>query len=155
MKAISKFFTISLDELLSNDELLIIAEEDSKQKERHHRDLVFGLLDCCIAMFLFLPFFSQRVDGVLQAVSLLALAEKPIYIRIPYLIIVFVLILWGILMLALQNCSSTIWIKYKEKVSISLSVVGALAFIMSMQPYAAMFTFVFLIIKALMLIKWA
>ena len=29
--------------------------EDNKQKEKHTRDLVFGLLDCSLIMFLFLP----------------------------------------------------------------------------------------------------
>ena len=57
LKAISKFFSVSLDELLSGDELLTIAEEEGKQKEKHLRDLVFGLLDLSVAMFLFLPFF--------------------------------------------------------------------------------------------------
>lgn len=71
LKAIAKFFGITIDELLSGDELLTFAEEDTKQKEKHFRDLVFGLLDCSIAMFFFLPFFGQKVDGVLQEVSLL------------------------------------------------------------------------------------
>lgn len=44
LKAISKYFSISLDELLSSDEILTIAEDDNKQKEQHTRDLVFGLL---------------------------------------------------------------------------------------------------------------
>ena len=42
LKAISKFFSLSLDELLSSDELLTIAEEDNKQKERHFRFLDNG-----------------------------------------------------------------------------------------------------------------
>ena len=59
LKALSKFFSVSLDELLSGDEILSIAERDGKQRERHSRDLVFGLLDCSVAMFLFLPFFGE------------------------------------------------------------------------------------------------
>lgn len=154
LKAISKYFSVSLDELLSSDEILTIAEEDNKQKEKHIRDLVFGLLDCSVAMFLFLPFFGQRVDDYFQEVSLLSLTESEPYVKIPYLIIVFGLIIWGILGLAFQNCTSKLWVQNKDKVSLGLSVVGALFFMMSLQPYAAMFTFLFLVIKALMLIKW-
>lgn len=155
LKALSKFFSVSLDELLSGDEILSIAETDGKQRERHSRDLVFGLLDCSIAMFLFLPFFGQKADGVIYEVSLLALSNVPIYIKIPYLIIVFGLVLWGILTLALQSCDSPLWLKYKDRISLGLSAVGSLSFTISLQPYAAMFTFIFLVIKALMLIKWA
>ena len=57
LKAISAFFGITIDKLLSGAELLSIAEEDNKQKESHIRDIVFGLLDCSILTFFFLPFF--------------------------------------------------------------------------------------------------
>lgn len=155
LKAISKYFSVSLDELLSSDEVLTIAEEDNKQREEHFRDLVFGLLDVSVVMFLFLPFFGQRVDGMIQEVSLFALTEIEPYVKIPYLIIVFGNIIWGILILAFQNCKSILWVKSKEKVSLGLNAVGALFFIISLQPYAATFMFIFLMIKALMLIKWA
>lgn len=155
LKAISKYFSVSLDELLSGDEIITIAEEDSKQKEKHFRDVVFGLLDCSVVMFLFLPFFGQRMNNVIQGVSLLSLTEIESYVKIPYLIIVFALILWGILGLAFQNCTSKLWVQNKDKISLGLSSVGAILFMLSRQPYAAVFTFLFLVIKALMLIKWA
>lgn len=155
LKTISKFFSVSLDELLSSDAILTIAEEESKQKEMHARNLVFGLLDCSVAMFLFLPFFGQRVDGVIREVSLPSLTGIELYIKIPYFIIVFTIIVWGMLILALQNCKSTLWLHSKDRISLGLSAIGVLLFMISLQPYAAMFTFIFLLIKALMLIKWA
>lgn len=155
LKAISKYFCVSLDDLLSTDEILTIAEDDGKQKERHLRNLVFGLLDCSIAMFLFLPFFGQRVDGVIQEVSVLMLTEEEIYIKIPYLIIVFSMTVWGILMLALRDCQVSFWLQKKDKVSLGLGAVGALLFMISRQPYASAYLFLILVIQALMLIKWA
>ena len=155
LKAISKYFSVSLDELLSSDAILTIAEEENKQKELHSRNLVFGLLDCSVALFLFLPFFGQKVDGVIQGVSLLSLTGIEPYVKIPYLIVVFAMMIWGILILALQNSKSTLWVHCKDKVSLGLSTVGTILFVISLEPYAAMFTFVFLLIKALMMIKWA
>lgn len=155
LKAISKFFSVSLDELLSGDELLTIAEEDNRQKERHLRNLVFGLLDCSVAMFLFLPFFGQGANGVIQEVSLLSLTVVEMYVKISYRVIVFGIVLWGIFSLAFQNCKRTFWVQNKDKISLGLSLVAALFFIVSKQPYAAVFIFTLLVIKALMLIKWA
>lgn len=155
LKEISKYFDISLDDLLSNEEILEAANEDSKQKIHHFRDLVFGLLDCSISMFLFLPFFGQRVNSIIEEVSLLSLTEIPAYVKIPYLIVVGGLILCGVLTLALQNCISSFWMNRKAKISLGFSAVAALFFMISLQPYAAVFTFLFLVIKALMLIKWA
>lgn len=154
LKTIARFFGVTVDELLSGDEWLTIAEEDTKQKEKHFRDLVFGLLDCGIAMFFFLPFFGQTVDGLLQEVSLLSLSEIAPYLRTVYFVVVIGIILWGVLTLALQNCHHPFWVKSKTPVSLVFNTVGALLFIMSSQPYAAAFLFIFLVIKVLMLIKW-
>ena len=154
LKTIARFFGVTVDELLSGDEWLTIAEEDTKQKEKHFRDLVFGLLDCGIAMFFFLPFFGQTVDGLLQEVSLLSLSGIAPYLRTAYFVVVIGIILWGVLTLALQNCHHPFWVKSKTPVSLIFNTVGALLFIMSSQPYAAAFLFIFLVIKVLMLIKW-
>ena len=154
LKAIAKFFGITIDELLSGDELLTIAEEDTKQKEKHFRDLVYGLLDCSIAMFFFLPFFGQTVDGILQEVPLLSLTQIAPYMKTAYFALVIGMIIWGVLTLALQNCSQAFWTENKSKLSIVFNGVGVLLFIISLQPYAAAFLFIFLVIKVLMLVKW-
>ena len=71
VRAISKFFSVSLDELFSDDAILTVAKADSAEKERRTRTLVFGLLDCCTALLLLLPLFGQsRADGVSVGVSL-------------------------------------------------------------------------------------
>lgn len=155
LKEISKYFSVSLDELLSSEEILNAAQEDNKQKISHFRDMVFGLLDCSLAMFLFLPFFGQKAGNVIEEVPLISLSVTELYIKIPYMVIVILLILWGVLTLALQNCTEALWTNNKSKISLGLSASGSLLFMISLQPYAAMFTFLFLVIKALMLIKWA
>ena len=153
LKAISKFFSVSLDELLSGEEILDIAEKDHKEKERTIRDLVFGLLDCGMALLLFLPFFGQKADGVIKEISLLALSEVQPYLKTAYIAFVGIMIVLGIMTLALQNCRQRLWTHSKSVLSMAVSTVGVCLFIISQQPYAAVFVFVFLIIKALMLIK--
>ena len=143
-----------MDELLSSEEILTAAQEDSRQKITHFRDLVFGLLDSSLVMFLFLPFFGQREADRIREVSLLTLTNIEPYIKIPYFIIVFGLILFGILTLALQNYKAPFWNHNKNKISLGLSTFGSILFMISLQPYAAMFTFLFLVMKTLMLIHW-
>ena len=60
----------------------------------------------------------------------------------------------GILILALQNCVRSFWLRNKYKLSMLLNTATVLLFVISRQPYAASFLLLFLIIKALMLIKW-
>ena len=153
LKAISKFFAVTLDDLLSSEELLVIAEDDHKKKEMHIRDMIYGLLDCSMALLFLLPFFGQKVNGAIQEVSLLALTEIQLYLKVLYLVIVTGMTALGILTLALRNSNCAFWIQNKSKVSLLVNAIGVFLFIISQQPYAAVFVFVFLIIKALMLIK--
>lgn len=153
LKAIAEYFSVTVDELLSGDEVLTIAEEDQKQKENRFRDLVFGLLDISLSVFFFLPLFAQRSAGSLRDVSLLSLTGIAPYLKICYLAAVAALVAWGVLTLAMQSCSGKLWMSYKNKISLVLNTAATLLFIISMQPYAAVFLFVFLVIKAFMLIK--
>ena len=153
LKVIARFFEVTIDELLSGDELLTIAEEDTKQKERTIRDLVFGLLDCGIALLLFLPFFGQKADDVIQEVSLLVLNSIQSYLKIAYFVFIGTMILMGISLLVLQNYRQRLWTRYKSILSLALSAVGVSLFIVSQQPYPAIFVFAFLLIKVLMFIK--
>ena len=154
LKEIAKYFSVTIDELLSSDEVLSIAEEDNKQKETHFRSLVFGLLDISVLMFFFLPFFGQKANGVIQEVSLLSLNGIAGYLQITYFAIVIAIAVYGILTLAFQNCQKMFWVQNRDKISLILNVAAVLLFIISSQVYAGAFLFIFLVIKALMLIKW-
>ena len=145
LKALAKFYSVTIDELLSSGQMLTIAEEEQKHRTQNFRNQVFGLLDVSAFSYLFLPLFGQLQRESIQAVSLLALSEVPSYLRIAYTVAVIGMILWGIVTLALP--------KRCIPVSLMLSVMGTLLFIISSQPYAAAFGFLLLGIKAFLLIK--
>lgn len=153
LKRIAILFSVTVDALLSSEELLTIAEDDSRQREKHLCDLVFGLLDIFTALFLFLPFFAQKTDGLIQEVSLWSLTAISLYLRMIYFIFVMCVTLLGIFTLALQNSRQDFWLENKHKISLLLNVGGVFLFIISLQPYAAIFLFAFFIIKASILIK--
>ena len=153
LKEISRFFSVTIDDLLSGSEILTIAEEDQKQKNSLLLDLVFGLLDLSVSMFLFLPIFGQREHDAVYEVSLLALSNIAPYLMGAYITIIAGMILWGILTLALQNCNGKFWVNYKRRISFLLGGLGTLLFIVSMQPYAAALLFIFLCIKVLVFAK--
>lgn len=153
LKAIATCFDVSVDELLSSEEALALAQEDSKQQKMHLRDLLFGFLDCAAAMLFFVPFFAEKSNETIQSVSLLALTHVQGYLKTVFLAFVASSVLLGIVILALQNCRKTTWLRSKYWASLLLGVFGVCLFMVCRQPYAAVFLFVFLIIKAVSLIN--
>ena len=147
LKAIAKYFGITIDELLSGEQLLTIAEADSRQKERRLKNRVFGLLDLSVAMILFLPLFGQKAGAAVQGVSLLALTQIPTYLKVAYFVAVLAMVTWAMASFVLQKWN-------KGKVSLILNAVAVAIFVISLQPYAATFLLVLLAIKVLLLIKW-
>ncbi|MBO7275511.1 MAG: helix-turn-helix transcriptional regulator, partial [Clostridia bacterium] len=153
LRAIAAFFSVTVDELLSGEQVLHIAQIDNSQKQSHLRDMVYGLLDCSAALFLFMPFFGRELDGAVSSSSLLKLTDTAIYIKAAYFAAIISIMVWGILTLAMQNCRNAFWNNIKSKISLILNIAAVLLFVISLQPYAAVFVFVFLVIKAMMLIK--
>ena len=117
------------------------------------RDLIFGLLDCALIIFLFLPLFGEKNGDYIRMVSLISLKQVPWLIKAVYLTVVLLSIIWGIAILTLQNYPNIIWMKSKNTISVLLSTFGVIIFMATLEPYAAFFTFVFLIIKGILLIK--
>ena len=155
LRAIARFYSLTVDELLSGEELLSVAEADGKQRQGRTHDLVYGLLDVSVALLLFLPFFAARGEGTVQSASLLALAGVRLYLKVAYLVAVVATAAVGVLTLAMQGCEAALWHRGKAALSLALGAALVLLFILSSQPYAAVFTFALLVIKVLMLLKRA
>ena len=150
LRAIAKFYNVTLDELLSSDELLSLAEADGASRKMHFGDLIFGLLDTCALLLLFLPFFTTKSG---EAIALFALRDVQLYLKFLFLVAVLALGALGILTLALQNAQAAFWTKHKRILSLALGALASLFIILTRQPYAAAFAFALLSAKAFALFK--
>jgi len=153
LKRVAEFFSVTIDDLLSGDDVLTVIEEKPEPQEKPFRERIFGLLDLSTALLLFLPFFGQVSSGTIRGVSLLALTGSSLYMRTAYFSIVTGMTASGILTLALQNCRNRFWEQNKAKPSFLLNTAGLLLFILGRQPYAAVFLFLSLAIKGIFLSK--
>lgn len=153
LKALSAYFSISIDELLSGKELILAAEQDNRQKISHMQDIVFGLLDCAAVSFLLLPLFSQKVGNAFIGVSLIGLTDVMWYTKAVYAFIIILTVICGALTLALQDVDVSLWRKVRGNLSVTFSVIGCLIFIVTSQIYVAIFSFLFMLIKVILFIK--
>ena len=153
LKEIANFFSVTVDELLSGEEVIKIAEEDNARKQKHARDWVFGVLDIGALLLFFLPFFADRSGNSVQTGAFLMLTGMQPYLKILYAIALGGMALLGFLRLALQKCSFSFWEKTKNIFSFSVNALVLLLFIVSLQPYPSILVFVPLIIKLSTFIK--
>ena len=153
LKALAGFFGVTVDALLSGEEVLILAEKDRNRREKQGRDLVFGLLDVGAAALFFLPFFGQKSPETVRAVSLLALEAGASWLPGVYGAVTAAIVLCGLVTLALQGGSRAFWARWGQRVSLVLHGAGLLLFILSPQPYAAAYLLLCLAIKVFLLIK--
>jgi transcriptional regulator with XRE-family HTH domain len=149
LKAISNFFSVTIDDLLSSNELIPVAEETQEQHKKYSHGLIFGLLDISTVMLFFLPFFAEKATNPIQATSLFALSHISLYLKILYLALVIGSVIWGIFMLTLQGSQTP----NQYLISLCLNAAGIVLFVLGLHPYAAIFTFVLLSIKAFILLK--
>ena len=109
----------------------------------HYRRLIFGLSDIAAVLLFFLPLFADRREAIIKSASLFSLLDTSNYLIILYFGIIVCITLLGVLTLLFKSKEIAII----DKISLILSIVGVLLFTVSLQPYAAVYLFVFLIIK--------
>ena len=151
LKALAKFFSVTVDELLSGEDLLSLAREEQQEKENRMRSLVVGLLDGSAALLFFLPLMGKETEGVFRAVSLWAWQGSASYMRAVYFAAVCLLVLWGVVNLLLQKTPRNP--NRRHLISLIAGAAVMLLFILGRQPYAAALLLVFLAVKAFLLLK--
>ena len=153
LKNISKIFTVSIDELLSNNELLQAAENENKSNLSKLSSLIFGILDLMALAYIFLPFYGQELNGYIYSVNLLQYTDAPISIRIIYYTLIIVMSLIGATEIILQFFDDKKKFRIFKSVSITWHSLSIIFFAASRQPYVTIFLFLFLMPKMALLVK--
>ena len=139
LKNISKTFSVSIDELLSNNELLQAAENENKSNISKLSSLIFGILDLMALAYIFLPFYGQEIDGYIYSVNLLQYTKSPTSIRIIYYTLIIVMSLVGNTEIILQFFDDKKKFTILKYVSITWHSLAILFFAASRQPYVTIF----------------
>src|SRR5699024_10324402 len=83
LKCISKFFSVTIDELLSGEELITLAETENRSNLKKIYNYIYGILDMMAVAFIFLPLYGNPVGGYVYAVNLLSFtATTPFHLAV-------------------------------------------------------------------------
>ena len=155
LKEISNYFSVTIDELLSSEKMLSLAEKENKANLRSMCDLLFGLLDICSFILIFLPFYPNRVNEFVYSVNLFAYTQVTSLNRLFYWIIFISLVVAGVIKLLLTKLGMERFNRIMTGLSMVISVLAILLLAMTRESYAVVVAFLLLAIKGCLLFKYA
>lgn len=155
LKEISIFFSISIDDLLSTDKLLSIAEKENKANLRGMCDFLFGLLDVFAIVLIILPLYPNTVDGFVYSVNLFEYIQTTSLNRSLYWIMIIFLVVVGVIKLILTTLDMHKYNKIATMASMLISILTVLTFAITRESYAVAIVFMLLVMKGIMLLKCA
>ena len=144
LKEISRYFSLSIDELICPDEIILAAENEN-------RALICGMLDILTALLLFIPVFGNGENSA--AVPLFGLTDTAFWIVIVYAAVIGLTVLNGVCGVIISRFNKPLWNKHRIVTGAALSVIGVFLFIVTRQPYAGIICFAILIIKGYLILR--
>ena len=153
LKSLSKLFGVSLDDLLSGDELMAAAETENRANLRRVTGLVFGALDVLALALLFLPLFGQQEGDYIRAVTLWHYTGINEALRWLYAGFLLLLALFGAVSLAAQLADHGRWHMPCRLTSLALHAAAIYLFGISRQPYVTALLFLLYMVKVVLLIQ--
>ena len=147
LKELAKFFSVTVDELLSGEKILSIAEKENRANLRRVCGLLFGIADLFSLGLIVLPLYPKTVDGFVYAVNLPVYVEIAPAIRCIYWILFFGLILLGF--------CKILWPQTKALTGCSMAVgiVTVLLLALAGETYAVTVAFGLLTVKGALLLR--
>ena len=150
LKCISKLFNISIDELLSNGELIELAETEKRSNMTKLSGLIFGAVDMLTLVFIFMPLFGQREGDYFRAVTLLQHTELSALMRAIFIALLILIPFIGVLEIIFGLSEKERGERMLKIASYIVHGATILLFVNSRQPYVTTFLFLFFVLKLIM-----
>ncbi len=148
LKEISTFFSVTIDELLSGEKLLSIAEKENKSNMQNLCSILIGAIDLLYFLLIVLPLYPKSMGGYIASVNLFGYTDTSAFNRMVY---------WGLLFLLMGIGAAEIIVTqlknpkvYKRIIifSLLLSIAAVLFLALAGETYATALAFLLLVLKA-------
>lgn len=149
LKQISAFFSVSIDDLLSAEKALSLAEQEHKVCQQNQIHLWNGIIDICSAGLIFLPLYPNVVGQIVCAVNLFSYANR--FNRSICMLLFLALILTGVVKTLLACLGRKKEQSFLTVLSIVLSILSVLFLTAARISYATAVAFLLLILKGTLL----
>ena len=152
LKEISRFFSVTIDDLICSDEMITVAEIEKREFADKYVSLICNVLDILLAILLFIPAFGNG-PGSSATVSLFGLTGISFWVKTVFIVIIVITIINGICGVIIASFNKPVWNRHRLITGVVLSILAVIVFIATRQPYAGIVCFLFLVIKGFLITK--
>ena len=153
LKQIANYFSISIDELLSGERLITIAENENRTNLKNMGNMLFGVVDIFSFIMIILPLYPNKIDDYIYSVILFNYTQTAVFNLVIMWSFYLALILIGISKILLTQLNIEKGQKVITNISLVLGILAVLYLAMTRDAYAITVVFVLLIIKVMLLFK--
>lgn len=153
LKEIAKFFSVSIDDLLSGEKLLSLAEKEKKDDIKNICDLLFAFSDLLTFLLFVLPLYPNTVNGFVYSVNLFEFSDGSPVTKCFYCVLFSALILSGIVKLILTKVKAEKLNNILTSISAVLNILAVIFLSVTRVVYAVVVAFLILVIKGVMLLR--
>ncbi len=150
LKDISELFCVSIDELLSGEKLLSLAEKEKRADIRRLCSFLWGFADMLSILLIFLPLYPSAAGDTVYAVSIFHFDEG---IRAVYLVLYVLLFISGLLGVIFSGLDFHRGSRIISVFSLILGICTVLVLALGRVPYAVVTAFLLLLLKGLLLCR--
>ena len=149
LQAVARLFDVSVDDLLSADDLLVLARDERRSTARSSGMLSFGLLDVLAVVFAFIPLYGVD-DGSFVRMANLADYGASVDFGASFAVMaaaVVSLMFVGAVEILLAAAGSRRAARIVALVGFAVQALAVVLFASTMQPYATTLMFALLLAK--------
>ena len=153
LRDIARFFSVSIDGLLSGEKLLNIAQQENKESIKGICDMLTGITDISTLALIVLPLYPNSLDGFIYSVNLFAYTQGTPLQRSLYWLMYGALLASGLIKTVFIKVMDEKYSKALSSASILLSILTVLILAMAREAYATVVAFALLAVKVLLLFR--
>ena len=147
LREISDFFSVTIDELLSGEKLLSIAEKENASNMQNLCALLTGMIDVLYLMLIILPLYPKVEEGYISAVNLFHYAETTALNQMVYWGVFLTLSIIGLAEIVFTKLKKAKMQKYMLTVSVLFSILTVLVLGLTGETYATVLSFLLFVLK--------
>lgn len=153
LKEISSFFSITLDELVSGEKLLSIAEKENQIRLQNAYNLLIGVIDLCYFLLIVLPLYPKTIGLYIASVNLFEYVETSAFNQKIYWALFLLIMLNGITEIILTKLKDKDMLSKIVGINMILSILAVIFLALTGETYATAFAFLLLVLKSILYMK--